>query len=101
MQELQAYQITSGNTENPAVQRSPLPPLKTASSSRKSFGSNVIVSDETQSRQRASTNTAIKDTNLRTAVINSVMTKLLFSDITQGDALIQLRIQVLGINQEK
>lgn len=29
------------------------------------------------------------------------MTKLLFSDITQGDALIQLRIQVLGINQEK
>ena len=52
-------------------------------------------------RQRSSTNTAIKDTKLRKAVINSVITKLLFSEITQGDALIQLRIQVLGLNQEK
>jgi len=54
-----------------------------------------------QTRQRSSTNTAIKDAKLRKAVINSVITKLLFSDITQGDALIQLRIQVLGFNQEK
>ena len=52
-------------------------------------------------RQRSSTNTAIKDAKLRKAIINSVITKLLFSDITQGDALIQLRIQVLGFNQEK
>lgn len=55
----------------------------------------------TQTRQRSSTNTAIKDAKLRKAVINSVITKLLFSDMTQGDALIQLRIQVLGFNQEK
>ncbi|ABM02726.1 predicted DNA-binding transcriptional regulator, helix-turn-helix domain protein [Psychromonas ingrahamii 37] len=57
--------------------------------------------EDTQTRQRSSTNTAIKDAKLRKAVINSVVTKLLFSDITQGDALIQLRIQVLGFNQEK
>jgi len=68
---------------------------------RKVLESNTTMSDGTQTRQRSSTNTAIKDTHLRKAVINSVMTKLLFSDITQGDALIQLRIQVLGINQEK
>lgn len=57
--------------------------------------------EATLPRQRSSTNTAIKDAKLRKAVINSVITKLLFSDITQGDALIQLRIQVLGFNQEK
>ncbi|WP_435806049.1 helix-turn-helix transcriptional regulator [Shewanella psychromarinicola] len=57
--------------------------------------------EDTQTRQRSSTNTAIKDAKLRKAVINSVMTRLLFSDITQGDALIQLRIQLLGLNQEK
>ena len=68
---------------------------------RKVLGSNTTKSDGTQTRQRSSTNTAIKDTKLRKAIINSVMTKLLFSDITQGDALIQLRIQVLGFNQEK
>lgn len=57
--------------------------------------------EATLPRQRSSTNTAIKDAKLRKAVINSVMTKLLFSDITQGEALIQLRIHVLGFNQEK
>lgn len=61
----------------------------------------LSISNETQTRQRSSTNTAIKDAKLRKAVINSVMTKLLFSDITQGEALIQLRIHVLGFNQEK
>jgi len=55
----------------------------------------------TQTRQRSSVNTAIKDVTLRKAVINSIITKLLFSDITQGNALIQLRIEVLGLNQEK
>ncbi len=57
--------------------------------------------DEVKVRQRSSNNTAIKDAQLRKAVINSIIAKLLFSEITQGDALIQLRIQVLGFNQEK
>ena len=88
--------------EKPAVaQKDSLSRSKATLPRRKALGSNTTMSDGTQTRQRSSTNTAIKDTHLRKAVINSVMTKLLFSDITQGDALIQLRIQVLGINQEK
>jgi len=69
------------------------------------FGEPVVVHrgevDEAQSRQRSSNNIAIKDAKLRKAVINNIIAKLLFSEITQGDALIQLRIQVLGFNQEK
>lgn len=61
----------------------------------------VTNKDGSQVRQRSSMNTAIKDVKLRKKIINSVITKLLFSDITQGDALIQLRIEVLGFNQEK
>jgi DNA-binding XRE family transcriptional regulator len=82
------------------VQRGPLPRLEGAPRG-KSFASDVTTSDKTQTRQRSSTKTAIKDAKLRRAVINNVITKLLFSNITQGDALIQLRIQVLGLNQEK
>ncbi|WP_019616837.1 helix-turn-helix transcriptional regulator [Psychromonas ossibalaenae] len=94
--------MTVGDTGKPVVvQSAPLSRLEATLPKRKSFGSNVTTSDETQTRQRSSTNTAIKDAKLRKAVINSVITKLLFSDITQGDALIQLRIQVLGFNQEK
>ena len=69
------------------------------------FGETLVVQgegdDETKTRQRSSVNTAIKDPQLRKVVINSIITKLLFSEITQGDALIQLRIQVFGFNQEK
>jgi|TARA_R110001592_G_scaffold82691_2_gene244866 DNA-binding XRE family transcriptional regulator len=93
--------MTVGDAGKPVVvQRGPLPRLEGAPRG-KSFASDVTSSDKTQTRQRSSTKTAIKDAKLRRAVINNVITKLLFSNITQGDALIQLRIQVLGLNQEK
>ncbi|WP_350431907.1 helix-turn-helix transcriptional regulator [Shewanella sp. H8] len=87
----------------PVVKRVPLPNRSATlpSHNRKPLVIKVTTRDETQVRQRSSTNTAIKDVKLRKSVINSVITKLLFSEITQGDALIQLRIQVLGLNQEK
>jgi DNA-binding XRE family transcriptional regulator len=93
--------MTVGDAGKPVVvQRGPHPRLEGAPRG-KSFASDVTTSDKTQTRQRSSTKTAIKDAKLRRAVINNVITKLLFSNITQGDALIQLRIQVLGLNQEK
>ena len=92
-------QIITNRVDNSVVHMTVGDAGITASGNR--FASDVTTSDKTQTRQRSSTKTAIKDAKLRRAVINNVITKLLFSNITQGDALIQLRIQVLGLNQEK
>ncbi|MEQ4924406.1 helix-turn-helix transcriptional regulator [Proteus hauseri] len=49
---------------------------------------------------RASKTHQFVATTERKKVINQIMTRLLFGEITQGEALKTLRIRILGLNQD-
>lgn len=52
-------------------------------------------------RKRTSKTQKIPDTFERTALRNAIPKQLLNGELTQGQALKKLRIEVLGLNQER
>lgn len=77
---------------------------KQASSSHNTTSDDKVRADNVSLRvrsyQRASTKTLLPKANERNRIVNQIVKQLLFSELTQGQALKELRINVLGLKQD-